>query len=171
MIGKRKFTRAFQGLFWILLHTVAVVGPLLAFTSTLLGLVYLNYWDKKSDRPADLQLNSGFYSDILYVDYSATRLILVASWSSSVAIPLIGSLLTLISYPVAAHMLFASRRSLTVLLPSPRQLGLLIELLDGRKTALLTWLADLWSHRASRVPSRWIIELPVGIQLIGIVLR
>lgn len=147
-----------------------VLGPLLAFSAILLGLVYFNLWDKRQDKPTDLSLSSGYLSDTLYVAYSATSLILVASWSSSVAIPLVRSLLTLTSYPVAAHMMMVSDRNLTTLLPTASQLGLIIELLDGRKTALLTWFRTFW-RRDDKLHSLWMIELPVGVQLAGVALR
>lgn len=166
-----KLANLFRSHFWILLHICMIIGPMIAFSAILLGLVYLNIWDKRRDRPTDLPLSSGFLSDILYVDYSATSLILVASWSSSAAIPLIGSLLALISYPVAAHLVIASKYSLQTLLPTPGQLGLLIELLDGRKLALWKWLSGLWRKSNSKVRSLWMIELAVGIQLVGIILR
>lgn len=157
--------------FHILLHTAFVVVPLLAFTAILLGLVYWNLWGRQHDANVSLSLSSGYDSDVLYVNYSATSLILVASWSSSVSIPLIGSLLTLISFVVAAELSWTSDKSLQSLLPTATQLGLLTELLDGRKLALWTWFAGFWRHRDQKVPSRWVIDLAVGIQLAGIFFR
>lgn len=154
----------------ILLHTALVVLPLFAFTAILLGLVYWNLWGQRSDANA-LSLDSGFESNVLYVNYSATSLILVASWSSSVSIPLVGSLLTLTSFVVAAELLWTSEKSLQSLLPTAAQLGLLTELLDGRKLALWTWFAGLWRSGDQKVPSRWIIDLAVGVQLAGVFFR
>lgn len=79
--------------FDVLLHTGLIIFPLIAFTARLIGLVYTNTWDRSSTRIDDLPLGSGYFSNTLYVNYSATSLILVASWSSSVVVPLIGSLL------------------------------------------------------------------------------
>ncbi|KAK5092255.1 hypothetical protein LTR70_001937 [Exophiala xenobiotica] len=152
----------------VLLHTGLVILPLLAFTAILIGLVCLNMWDRSNTRTDDLPLSSGYFSDTLYVNYSATSLILVASWSSSVAVPLIGSLLTLVSFVVAADMIWMSEKSYQNLLPTPAQLGLLTDLLDGKKMALLTWISGMWRRGDQKVFSRWVIELPAGIQLAGL---
>jgi len=157
--------------FDVLLHTALVIFPLIAFTAILTGLVYMNMWDRSNTRTDDLPLGSGYFSDTLYVKYSATSLILVASWSSSVAVPLIGSLLTLVSFVVAADMVWMSEKSYQNLLPTPAQLGVLTDLLDGKKMALLTWLSGMWRRGDQKVLSRWVIELPAGIQLAGLFIR
>lgn len=157
--------------FHIVLHTALVVLPLLVFTAILLSLVYWNLWGRRDDSDNSLDLSSGYESDFLYVNYSATSLILVASWSSSVSIPLIGSLLTLISFVVAAELLWTSEKSLQSLLPTATQLGLLTELLDGRKLALWTWFAGFWRRSDQKISSRWVIDLAVGIQLAGVFFR
>ena len=152
----------------IVLQMLLVVVPLLAFTGILLGLVYIYAWKEQIE---GLSLDSGYASGVLYVDFSATRLILVASWSSSVALPLIGSLLSLTSYVVAADMLWSSKMSFHGLLPTPSQLAMLTDLLDAKKFVLILWISDLWSRSKRTIPSRWMIEFPAMVQIAALILR
>lgn len=158
--------------FKLLLHLSLTTIPLIAFTAILLCLVY--YYSKlfaKSDSVGDLSLDTSFTSDVLYVDLPATRLILVASWSSSVALPVIGSLLTLTSYTVAADLIWSSQRGYHVLLPTPSQIAMLTDLLDAKQMAILTWLASFWRKNGRKVSSRWIVEFPAIVQLAALALR
>lgn len=154
----------------LLLHLSLTTLPLVAFTAILLALVYLNPF-QGSTTSGDLTLDTSFTSDILYVNYSATRLILVASWSSSMALPIIGSLLTFASYTVAADMISSSHHGHHVLLPTPAQLAMLTDLLDAKHMAILTWLSSFWRKDERKVPSRWIIEFPAIVQLAALSLR
>lgn len=156
----------------LLLHLSLSTVPLIAFTAILLGLVY--YYSKlfaESDTVGELSLDTSFRSDVLYVNLPATRLILVASWSSSVALPIIGSLLTLTSYTVAADMIWSSRRGYHELLPNPSQIAMLTDLLDAKQMAIVTWLASFWRKDGRKVSSRWIVEFPAIVQLAALSLR
>lgn len=156
----------------LLLHLSLSTLPLIAFTAILLGLVY--YYSKlfaQSGSVVDLSLDTSFTSNTIYVHLSATRLILVASWSSSVALPIMGSLLTLTSYIVAADMIWSSQRGYHVLLPTPSQIAILTDLLDAKHMAILTWLASFWRKDDRKVPSRWVVELPAVVQLATLSLR
>lgn len=152
----------------IVVQMLLVVVPLVTFTAVLLALVYIFAWKQRYD---GLSLDTGFASGVLYIDFSATRLILVASWSSSVALPLIGSLLSLTSYVVAADMIWSSKMSFHGLLPTPSQLAMLTDLLDAKKVVLLLWFSDLWKRSSRTIPSRWMIEFPAMVQIAALVLR
>lgn len=155
----------------ILLQALLVVVPLFTFTAILLGLVYIYSWRKRRAPIEGLTLDSSYVADTLYVDFSATRLILVASWSSSVAVPLIGQLCSLASYVVAADMVWSSKMSFHGLLPTPTQLAVLTDLLDAKKLALFIWFSDLWNRGNGVTPSRWMIEFPAMVQIFALVLR
>lgn len=155
----------------IKLQTSLLVVPLLLFTAVLLGLVYGYEWDKRHTPIDNLPLDSSFKANVIYVDYPATNLILVASWSSTVAVQLIGSLLTLTSYIMAADLIWSSQQSFHALLPTPQQLGTLTDLLDAKKWTMLVWLSAFWRKGPKQAKSRWILEFPAVIQLAGLGLR
>jgi hypothetical protein len=71
----------FNWAFWWTLTVAAL--PVLAFTAALITFVIL-----KRVKGHDTDLS-------IFVDYSATRLVFIASWSSIVAPMLLGSLMTL----------------------------------------------------------------------------
>lgn len=75
------------------------------------------------------------------------------------------------SFAVAADMIWTSDNAHRSLLPTPTQLGILTDLLDGKRMALLTWFNGIWQRGEQKVRSRWVIELPAAIQLIGMSLR
>ena len=154
------------------LHIALLTLPLCIFTSVLVGLVYWYSWNRKGVPIKSLDAEDfGFASSVINVDFSATRLILVASWSSSVALPLVGSLMSLSSYVMAADIIWLSKRSLHSFLPSPEQLGILTDLLDGKKTAIIAWLMRALRREKSKVATGWIIESPAVVQLSALALR
>ena len=68
------------------------------------------------------------------------RFILVASWSSSTVFPFMGLFVIVLSFPVTAETIRNSRSPFLDMLLSPNQLALLIDLLDGKRSALWQWL-------------------------------
>lgn len=155
---------------WV--HFALISASLCTFTAVLVGLVYWYSWNANGIPASVFEgRDLGFASNVITVDLSSTRLILVASWSSSVALPLIGSLMSLSSYIIAADLIWISKRSLSTLLPSPEQLGLLTDLLDGKKMAIFTWLLRITQRHEKRSTTRWIIEFPIIVQLSALALR
>lgn len=65
-------------------------------------------------------------SDVYLVDFSATTLTTIASWSSSISLTLTAVLMFLFSYPIAAHFIRSSQTTKYTELPTPYQLNLLI---------------------------------------------
>jgi hypothetical protein len=142
-----------------------VVLPMLAFSTVLMVLVYIYDWQRRPDRIKQLSLSTGLYADVYYGDLSATKLITVASLSSSAVLTLMGSFMTLLSYPVAADLIWNSRLAFTDMLPKPAQLALLVDLLDGKKMAVFEWLSSMWSHKFGKGKSLWMVELAVALQV------
>lgn len=118
--------------------------PLLALSAVLLALVFKHQvnsdpplFDIGTDQTIPFIDNKGtsdFAADgnAYYVNYDATRLITVASWSSTVAPLLPGFVLALLSFPIAKQMLdgsTAQRRSQS--LTTPYQTSLLLALYGG----------------------------------------
>ena len=82
------------------------------------------------------------------VNYSATRLITIASWTSSVAPLLPGFVMTLLSFPAARRFLRTSQTGQEQSLPTPYQLGLYLQILTGGVGSLWQWIKYRgWSKR------------------------
>ncbi len=73
------------------------------------------------------------------VDFSATRLITVASWTSSIAPLLPTFIVTLLSYPAASNILWSSKEGRATSLLTPFQLGLYLKSLSGGAECMWDW--------------------------------
>lgn len=155
----------------ITFHVFLTVFALVAFTAILLGLVFSNTWLKRKDPIPGLDLSSGYESNDIYVDYSATSLVLVASWSSSVALPMIGSMMGVASYAVAADILWTSRHRMLRMLPTPSQLAVLTDLVDAKQWTLFAWLVERWTCARRKSGTRWTIEFCAITQTTLLVIR
>ena len=128
----------------------AISIPMIALSGILLGLVFAYQVTPNSD--------SGIY----LVDFSATRLITIASWTSSVAPFLPGFVMTLLSFPAARHLQRSSEWGRTASLPTPYQLNLYLQLLYGGIGALWQWTKYIfWRQRETQVPV--VIRLAMGL--------
>lgn len=155
----------------LLIHASILILPILAFTAVLLALVYYYQWQRHHPPISGLDLSSDFVDDVFYVDLSSTRLILVASWSSSTVLALIGSFMTISSFLVATDLLWTSTRKIRSFLPSPTDLALMIDLLDGKRMAVWQWVQGLWSRSRVGTRSIWLLELLVAVQIFALILR
>ena len=128
----------------------AISLPMIALSGVLLGLVFAYQVTPNSD--------SGTY----LVEFSATRLITIASWTSSVAPLLPGFIATLLSFPAARHLQRSSERDRNALLPTPYQLNLYLQLLYGGVGALWQWVKYMfWRKREKQVPV--VVRLVMGL--------
>ena len=126
--------------------------PMVALTGILLGLVFAYQVTPNSD--------SGAY----LVDFSATRLITIASWTSSVAPFLPGFVMTLLSFPAARNLQKSSEEGRSALLPTPYQLNLYLQSLYGGVGSLWQWAKYLfWRKREKQVPV--VIRLMTGLTI------
>lgn len=78
---------------------------------------------------------AGYY----IVQLSATTIALIASYSSTVAPIAVGFAMTLLSYPIANDIIKYSERKQFEKLPTPYQLGLMINLRSGSVGSLWPW--------------------------------
>lgn len=116
--------------------------PMAAFSALLLGLIYY-YRVVPSKLTSDtLQLpGEQSNSNAIYVQISATTLTTIASWSSTVGPILVGSAVTLISYPMARRLLLAARTDRPDLLPTSFQLSLMVSTItSGSPQSFFHWL-------------------------------
>jgi hypothetical protein len=157
----------------ILLHATLLTLPMLVFSGALLGLVFA-YRIRPSQSDIDgLGLGSGLYeSGVIYVDFSATRLIFIASWSSTAAPLLIGSALILFSYPAAQTLFQSTRASIRASLPTPYQVSLILQMLSGGGVgALWNWFKYLTSWRKTRYSQGRILVNVSAVLVVMTILR
>lgn len=130
-----------------------VTVPLLLLSGVLLGLIFTHRIDSLSSGYGNLQYPAFVAdADAYYVDFSATRLITVASWTSTVAPLGPGFLMTLISFPVAYTLRRKSENTEHAQLPTPYQLNILLDLSTARIGALWQWSKYFfWKSRSHQI--------------------
>jgi len=145
----------------IALAIIIITVPFLVFVGLLFYLVF-KFRVQRGHLSSGLQLPSDVDNDSVYfVDYSATRLTTIASWASNVATILPGLVMTMSSYHLANKFLDQSKKAQSHdvgirSLPTPYQLGLLLDMLDGKIMAI--WNVSnyfLWKQRERLSVSRF----------------
>jgi len=135
----------------IALNAALLILPMLLFTTTILGLVYYYRVQRQPLDSTSLQYtdtNNEFGA--IYVKLSATYLIFIASWSSSIAPVLTAAALSLASYPAARSCLKNARSQQPKNLYTPFQLTLALTMINGgRVSSLWHWLKYTigWRHK------------------------
>ncbi len=128
-----------------------VTIPMLAFSAALLGLVYR--YRVTHSIPTDDRLRSSDTTDepgVYYVKLSATVLIFISSWSSSLGPLLLSFLMTLASYPLARHFWHDIRQQKDTL-PTPFQFALSLKFIGGGGWgALYSWSRYLVGWKKQR---------------------
>ena len=133
----------------IVLATVAIVAPLLVFSVGLLLLIqqHLVKTNPLFEGRADPRFPAPELSDTnaYFVDLSAGTMSFISSWSSTVALPLVGFVMLLLSYPIARLFQTQSGAYNARTLPTPFQFGLLLSFLNcGPFKALWEWAKYRW---------------------------
>jgi hypothetical protein len=125
----------------ILMSCSLVVLPIGIFTSVVLAFVFLNTVSNQGCSFDDLCLAAGLINatsnSYYYVDFSATSLVFISSWSSTISFAMVGVLMSMYAYSVAAQMLYNpdSAPQLGHGL-SPYQLSLLLRVLNAETLSL-----------------------------------
>jgi hypothetical protein len=149
------------------LSFVILTIPMLLFSACLLGLVFHN-----SVSPPSSAFEGQDEAGIYYVNLSATSLIFIASWSSSLAPVLTGFALKLISYPLASDFLRSAKSSKAEQLPTPYQLALILRFLNGGGVgALWSWIKYLFTWRAKRQIQPPLLSMLASMALLGSFIR
>jgi uncharacterized membrane protein len=134
----------------IVIAFAVMVLPMLFLSGILLGLIFFYRVPPNKYVHDDLGMEQDF-SDAYLVRFSATMLVTVASWSSTVAPILIGFAITLASYPAAKDMLTASNTTNTTPLPTPFQLSLIVSTMSSNPfTSLWNWSAYTFGWEGKR---------------------
>lgn len=79
--------------------------------------------------------------------------------------------MTLLSFPLAADMISNSRGPHLDMLPTPDQLALFVDLLDGKKGALWRWISLLCDRKKVGTRSVWAVETSAVLLIFTTVLR
>ncbi|KIX94064.1 uncharacterized protein Z520_10090 [Fonsecaea multimorphosa CBS 102226] len=132
------------GIAEVLIACAAIALPMICLSLALLGLIFANqvppahslFQDDQARAALPLLTDPG---NAYLVNFSATQLITIASWASSVAPHLPTYLMTLCSYPLARKLLRSSHQDAVDKLPTPYQLTILLELRNGS-------LKSLWNY-------------------------
>lgn len=133
----------------IILHCLIVTTPMLISSLVILSIVYANLvtprCPSKELCPASGLINTtsrAFY----YIDFPATQLAFVSSWSATVSFALVGFLMAFASYANASALLKASDGEEQDDLPTPHQMSVLLRVLNAE-------MVVLWDMAVARVKS------------------
>lgn len=144
MSSKRAYTPAVRISTYtcnILVACSLVVLPMIICTSVVLAFVFFNTVSNQGCSFDDLCPAAGLInatrSTYYYVDFSATSLVFISSWSSTISFAMVGVLMSMYAYFVAAQMLLNpdSATQLGTGL-SPYQLSLMIRVLNAEVLSL-----------------------------------
>lgn len=147
----RKPTRRFTslGLHW----TAAIVGfPIFCFTIVLITLVFVYRVTANSPHPFSREPPRKVGHNYLLVDFSATRLVFIASWSSTLAPMLLGSLMALWHIPTVCKVASDTALDNVKELPTPYQLSMLIGLSSGSFDELRKYIMYRFSNVKASQP-------------------
>ena len=132
----------------ILLSLAVITIPAVLLTAVLLGLITHNQVRQTYSALPGVPDPQTTESTALLVNFSATRLLTVASWISTVSSLLPSFVMTLLSYPVARSILNASQKRNRAKLPTPYQLNMLLSVLNGSVGSLWSWAKyQRWKRR------------------------
>ena len=108
-----------------------VGAPILGFTAAFLGFVCRYRLTKSAHHPFNIQPSTIDDNRFIFVDFSATRLTFIASWSSTLAPMLLGSLMALWHQPTVYKLAALTKAGDVQKLPTPHQLSMLVGLSTG----------------------------------------
>ena len=125
-----------------------VTIPMIAFTATILCLIFSNRMTPDTCPHDTLCLNNGTMSfndsntqAYYYVDFPASRLVFIASWASSVSFTLVAALMAIYSYGAARQFLrLTDGKKSRNLHPTPFQTSMLFRILNADLVALVELL-------------------------------
>lgn len=157
----------------ILFAFAAMTLPMIIFTGLLLGLIFHLRITQNEFASKDLAFDfDKDQSSAYFVRISATTLVTVASWSSTIAPILVGFAISLVSFPVAKGLMTASAKTDTTQLPTPFQLSLIIRMISsGSYSAIWDWLNYTLGWRGRREKQARSLRSLTTILILGILLR
>jgi hypothetical protein len=164
--------RASRGYSAVLIQSCVIILPMLVFPAVLLGVVFhyrisgsASLFPSLDSPSAELDQNA------YYVNMSATTIATIASWSSSVALSLVGFAMALWTFSISSSVLAQTHGEKYTELPTPFQFALLLKLVSGGMSPL--W--DVFSYgrgwRKKRSKISPVVLKTTVVLAIGIILR
>jgi hypothetical protein len=135
----------------IILALAVIVAPNVILTAVLLGLILHNQVPQTYSQLPGVPDPLARESSAFLVDFSATRLLTVASWASTLTSLLPSFAMLLVSFPVAYTIMNASKDKKTDDLPTPYQLSMLLGVLGGSIASLWSWFKYQGWEKRERV--------------------
>lgn len=132
--------------------SLIVASPILAFTLTFVGFVVHHHLADDASHPFITSSEPTGDGRFILVNFSATRLVFIASSSSTVAPMLLGSLMTLWHIPTARRLAAITKARDVQELPTPHQLSMLIGLSAGSLDELRRYLFYRFNAVKARQP-------------------
>jgi hypothetical protein len=130
-----------------------IIFPIAWLCSVLLGMIY--GYRVRSEPSLFSSINNEQLNrprGYLLVNYSATRLVIIASFTSTFAPILAGSIMSLWMFPIARSMRVASSTTQYSRLPTPYQLSLIIGISLASYQRLWRYYEYMLSRRRSAIP-------------------
>lgn len=138
----------------ILMALMVLSVPMLALSAVLLTLIFKHRVSSESPSlDTSIDQTMSLDDNAYYINYNATRLITVASWSSTVAPLLPSFVMTLLSFPIAKRVLEMSVAERKEGLATPYQTSLLLGLYGGSIGSLWPTLKYLFWRRRENLPA------------------
>jgi len=140
----------------ILLTSCLVITPMIAFTSIILGFVFMNIVDNFGCSPDYLCSGNGLMNRTskyyYYVDFPAASLGFISSLSSTVSFTLVGVLMPMFAYTIAAQLIrTSSNQDERETLLSPYQTSLMMRVLNAEILSLWELSSQPVGRRALRI--------------------
>jgi hypothetical protein len=123
----------------IILALAVIVAPNVILTAVLLGLILHNQVPQTYSQLPGVPDPLARESSAFLVDFSATKLLTAASWTSTLTSLLPSFAMLLVSFPIAHTIMNASKDKRTDDLPTPYQLSMLLGVLSGSIASLWNW--------------------------------
>ena len=135
----------------ILAALTVILLPMVGLSVLLLALILANKVDKQSG-PLSFQQRLDTDDNAYYVNFNATALATISSWSATVAPLLAVATMTLASFPISRTFKDNSATQSRAL-PTPYQFSMILESLTGGIAAFFSFgKYRLWPHRAPFPP-------------------
>ncbi|CZR63653.1 uncharacterized protein PAC_13550 [Phialocephala subalpina] len=170
-ISGKKQKQKIVGLKTISFLFALVFLPLIAFSVVILYFIFHYRVAPENSRStsSDLQTTPNEnHASYYYVNFSATTLLFITSWSSTVAPMLVGMIMTLSLFPISKKLFKLSLSDNPRRLPTPNQFAILLGLSEGRILALWNYIRYIF--RRNRAGQSAGLTLTACVYIIAIVI-
>lgn len=165
--------RMASGRLEILLSFLLLTIPMIGLSCGLIAIVY-NYhiMYNGSASPALALPTNQNESGVYYLSITQKLFLTIATWSSTAAPYLVGSAVTLASFPLARQMLRDEHQNRPGDLPTPYQLALTLDILGGKGLAAAwNWCKYLTGWGPERARQTHALSRAIGIFVVTTVIR